>query len=152
MPCTSCHSDGVSVPSAAVLAAASATVFNSLGMRHSWIDNPSSLYLSTSPSNISQRSRFFTSALLRVTQPFLDQVLAHIVAPLTTYSESVARTRVFNPSPFQKRKRSAAMTARSSARLLLWIPWSPNGPLPSNRSLQIRSGPKTNAHPARGFV
>jgi hypothetical protein len=72
--------------------------------------------------------------LVRDGMRWLGEVGTHSVAPFTTYSESVAITSFFHPSPYQTRYWSAAITARSSARLLVWgwdspeWPWSPNRP------------------------
>lgn len=156
MPVTSIHSAGASPSAAASFAAASATIFHPLGILQNSTAIPQSLNRSISPSSTSHRSLFFTAAALHVTQPFSTHFLAHLVAPRTAYSESVAMTSVLNPSPGQCRKRSAAMTARSSARLLVCSPSSPNGPFCSRRPEATSSFPEgphpcQNAQPAFGF-
>jgi hypothetical protein len=156
IPTASDHPLGASLSAAASFAAASATVFHSLGILQNSIAIPSSLYRSTSPNSASQRSLFWTPFPARVTQPFSIHLLAQLVEPSTTYSESVATTRVWNPSPGQYRKRRAAMTARSSARLLVWRLSSPKGPFFSKRpeaTSRLPEGPKPcqKAQPAFGF-
>ena len=153
---TSVHSLGASTSAAASFAAASATVFHSLGILQNSTAIPSSLYCSISPSSTSHRSLFLTSAPPRVVQPFSTHVLAHLVEPSTTYSESVAMTNAWNPSPGQYRKRRAAMTARSSALLLVWMLSSPKGPFFSRRPeatscLPEGPNPCQKAQPAFGF-
>ena len=150
-----CHSAGASPSAAACLAAVSATKFHSLGTLQNLIFIPWSLNFSTSPRSASHRSRFLTGALARVTQPLSTHFLAHSVAPLTVYSESVAMTSVSTPSPGQNRNRRAAMTARSSARLLVCSASSPNGPLFSRRPEAVSRSPDgphpcQKAHAARG--
>ncbi len=85
--------------------------------------------------------------------------LAQDVAPSTTYEESVAMTRLLKRSSFQLHRRSAAIAARSSARLLVAGLSSPNGPNTSRRPDKMHGlllfwygfwSPRTTAQPARG--
>lgn len=57
---------------------------------------------------------------------------SHLVAPRTTYSRSVTITTVCQPYPYHSRKSSAAITARSLARLEVCLCMSPHGPFCSS--------------------
>lgn len=141
-------------------AASSALAFNSLGTLQNSTVTPNSACFLTSFSSSSHKSRFFTGFFFVVNQPCFSQPRTHFVAPLTTYSESVAMTRRFQPSPNQALNCRAPMTARTSALLLVWGYVSPEGPWVSSRketsptatgSPGPDGGRKMNPQPARGF-
>lgn len=109
------------------------------GIYQNLISSQSSIKRSHSSRMTYQLSLFLISVLLLVIYPLPNQPLTHCVALSTTSFKSVVMTRLLNPSPGQYQNRSAAITARSSARLLVCGCLSPVGPCFSRQK---------NSHPA----